>query len=126
MNVVKVKFVEVGTLSVKQQILPGMGEGNKVPFRREFGSLTIDITAAIDMASAAVSHTYKRNRFQCFVVNSKNNREELAFDEQGQSETNPDELVQEEKSETKLTIVEGDEGEQEGKGKNKRKNAAEG
>ena len=95
MNLVKVKFVETGFLSVKQQTLPGLGDGNKVPFRREHGALNIDLTMAIDMAHAGLAHTYKRNKLQVLVVNAKNNREEIAFEEEGQSETNPDEVMDE-------------------------------
>lgn len=106
MNVVKVKFVEVGQLSVKQQTLPGLGDGNKIPMRREHGALNIDLTMAIDMAEAAIPHTYKRYKLQVFVVNSKHGREEMVFEEQGTGEVNPDEVADEPK-EPKLSVVEG-------------------
>ena len=109
MNMVKVKFVETGTLSVKQQTLPGLGEGNKVEFRREFGALAVDLSMAVDMAMASIPHIYKKNKLQVFVVNSKNNREEMAFEEQGRSETNPDEAVDDLEKPAKLSVVkEGD------------------
>ena len=119
MNVVKVKFVETGTIAVAQQDLPGLGAGNKVPFRREHGALNIDLTMAIDMASAAVGHTFKRYKIQLFVINAKNNREEMVFEEQGTGETNPDEVFDEPK-ETKVTVkLEGLEG-----GQNKKEKKA--
>lgn len=121
---VKVKFVETGFLSVKQQTLPGLGDGNKVPFRREHGALNIDLTMAIDMASAALSHTYKRYKLQVLVVNSKNNREEIAFEEEGHSETNPDEVIDEPKATSKLTVVPGEGDELEDKDKEKKKKTA--
>lgn len=123
MNLVKVKFVETGFLSVKQQSLPGLGDGNKVPVRREHGALNIDLTMAIDMAQAAVPHTFKRYKLQVFVVNSKANREEMVFEEQGTSEVNPDEVVEEEKPSkpAKLEIVDDGSG-----GKKEKKKKAEG
>lgn len=124
MNLVTVKFVESGVVSIKQQSLPGMGDTNKLPIRREHGKLNIDLTMAIDMAQAAIPHTFKRYKIQLFVVNSKNNREEMVFEEQGQSDVNPDEVTQEETKEpksVKLEVLNNDPPEEGGKKQKKAK-----
>ena len=89
-NLAKVKFVEVGEIEIKQQKLPGMGTVDKVPFSREYSAGSMPLPMAIDAAMGMIPHIYKKNKLQVMVSNSKQNRWEVYFEEEGTGKENYD------------------------------------
>lgn len=99
----RIKIVEVGTLDVKQQPLPGFAEGSKVPFERELMAGTVSVEKAVDMAMGALPHTYHKNQVEVRVSNTKFNRWETCFAGEGTSEVNDDEVKDDEPKAPKLS-----------------------
>lgn len=94
-TLVQVKIIETGRIQVAQQELPGMDKSfDSVIFEREHLKGTTTLELAINAAMGSLTEVYKKNHLEIRVSNSKENRWETVFSEQGQSAQNPDEYVE--------------------------------